>query len=262
MNQTGPPPLALLAAEGSRATAELGLYLAARPVLAHAPRGDGHPVLVLPGLGAGDLSTRVLRRYLRTRGYYVHGWRLGRNVGPTQQISDGLTALLDRLTEQHGQAVSVVGWSLGGIYARLLAQQNPTQVRQVITLGSPFQLTAATPTRAKWLFNRYSHLHVTQPVSTDATYSQPLSVPATSVYSRTDGVVSWRSCLDVDGPRSENVEVIGSHCGLGHHPAVLWLVADRLAQPEGAWGRFTACSMAAPLFASRDGAHPNGDVAA
>jgi len=144
----------------------------------------------------------------------------------------------------------------------LLAQQNPTQVRQVITLGSPFQLTAATPTRAKWLFNRYSHLHVTQPVSTDATYSQPLSVPATSVYSRTDGVVSWRSCLDVDGPRSENVEVIGSHCGLGHHPAVLWVVADRLAQPEGAWGRFTACSMAAPLFASRDGVHPNGDVAA
>lgn len=262
MNQTGPPPLALLAAEGSRATAEFGLYLAARPVLAHAPRGDGHPVLVLPGLGAGDPSTWVLRRFLRARGYYVHGWRLGRNVGPTRRIADGLTALLDRLAEQHGQAVSIVGWSLGGIYARLLAQRSPAQVRQVITLGSPFRLTAATPTRAQWLFNRYSHLHVTQPVSADRTYSEPLSMPATSVYSRTDGVVSWRSCLDVDGPLSENIAVIGSHCGLGHHPAVLWMLADRLAQPQGDWRRFSACAMAAPLFAFRDGANPNGHAAA
>ncbi len=91
MSRSGAPPLGLLAAEGSRAAAELGLYLAARPALACAPRGDGHPVLVLPGLGAGDLSTRVLRRYVRTRGYHVHRWRLGRNVGPTQQIVDGLT---------------------------------------------------------------------------------------------------------------------------------------------------------------------------
>ena len=253
MSRSGAPPLGLLAAEGSRAAAELGLYLAARPALACAPRGDGHPVLVLSGLGAGDLSTRVLRRYLRTRGYHVHRWRLGRNVGPTQQIVDGLTERSQRVAEQHGRAVSIVGWSLGGIYARRLAQESPEQVRQVITLGSPFQLTAATPTRARWLFNRYSHLHVTPPVSTNPTYSEPLSVPATSVYSRTDGVVSWRSCADVVGPSSENVEVIGSHCGLGHHPAVLWVVADRLAQPEGRWTRFAPCVMAAPLFAAGAG---------
>lgn len=253
MVESGPPRLGLLAAEGSRAAAELGLCLAARPLLAHAPVGDGHPVLVLPGLGGDDRSTRILRRYLRTRAYHAHGWRLGRNIGPTQQVADGLSARLERLGEQHGRTVSIVGWSLGGIYARLLAQQSPTLVRQVITLGSPFQLSAATPTRAKWLFDRYSHLHVTPPVSTDPTYSDPLSVPATSVYSRTDGIVSWRSCLDVDGPLSQNIEVIGSHCGLGHHPAVLWLLADRLAQPEGSWSRFTARTMAAPLFASRAG---------
>jgi pimeloyl-ACP methyl ester carboxylesterase len=169
-------------------------------------------VLVLPGLMASDLSTRVLRTWLSRLGYPVVGWALGRNRGPTQQVVDELPRLLDRLARDHGAPVSVVGWSLGGIYARRLAVRAPPQVRQVISLGSPFSLTGSL--------------------------ARPLPVPSTAVYSRWDGVVDWRACRQEPGPTSENVAVRASHLGMGHDPAVLWVVADRLAQPRDAWRPF------------------------
>jgi hypothetical protein len=205
-----------------RAVPEFGAFLATSPVLALAARGDGHPVLVLPGLGGDDRSTTLLRGYLRYLGYHVHGWRLGTNQGPNERTTSGLAARLDGLSERHGQPISLVGWSLGGVYARALARRSPRSVRVVVTLGSPLR---------------------------DSSLSRgALRVPATSIYSRTDAVVPYQYSLDDPGPQRENVEVRGSHLGLGHNPAVLWVVADRLAQPVGAWAPFRPPVMLRRLF--------------
>jgi pimeloyl-ACP methyl ester carboxylesterase len=206
---------ALLAVtEPARTLATAGGMAALPPLLRWAPRGEPHPVLVLPGLMASDLSTRVLRAWLSRLDYPVVGWELGRNRGPSQEVVDELPRLVDRLARQHGTTVSIVGWSLGGIYARRLARKAPRQVRQVISLGSPIALA-----------DRGSR-------------PRALPVPSTAVYSKWDGVVDWRACRQRPGPRSENVAVRASHLGMGHDPAVLWVVADRLAQPRDGWRPF------------------------
>src|SRR5262245_21336563 len=133
-----PPPSPMLLALEGRAWLELAALVPALPALAQAPRGDGHPVLVLPGFLADDLSTRALRWFLRDRGYHAHGWRLGRNVGPNAETVACLVARLATLADRHGRTVSLIGWSLGGIYARELARGFPDKVRLVITLASPF----------------------------------------------------------------------------------------------------------------------------
>jgi pimeloyl-ACP methyl ester carboxylesterase len=132
-----PPSRTLMFLEG-RAVNEFGAFLGALPLLSLAPRGDGHPVLVLPGLIASDMSTRPLRSFLRNRGYAVRGWEQGRNLGLRPGVQDGLTDLLEEMNDTHGRKVSLVGWSLGGLYARQLAKMMPERVRSVITLGSPF----------------------------------------------------------------------------------------------------------------------------
>jgi hypothetical protein len=230
----------------SRSVLELGAFAATAPALQLTPRGDGHPVLVLPGLAATDESTRPLRWFLRTRGYHTHGWRLGRNTGPTARIRSGLGDRVRAIAEQHGRRISLVGWSLGGIYAREIARTAPDAVRQVITLGSPFRsVDADVPLHDTPGDPDHGH-RVRQDVG--RTTGKPLSVPTTAVYTRTDGVVPWQLCVERPGPRRESVEVHGSHIGLGHNPAVLLVVADRLAQREGTWAPFTPAPGLAALF--------------
>jgi len=162
---------------------------------------------------------------------------LGRNLGPTDHILDGMDALVERLAER-GHRASIVGWSLGGIFARVLGRTHPTAIRSVITLGSPFQLSARDrdQTHASDAYEALSALHSVraQQLATDEARS-PLAVPTTNIFSRTDGVVPWRSCIDTHGDQCENIEVPGSHSGLGHNPIALAVIADRLAQPEGEW---------------------------
>jgi pimeloyl-ACP methyl ester carboxylesterase len=221
----------------ARALAEYGLHVATGPLQAALPRGSG-PVLVLPGLLASDASTRPLRRALRRLGHRVHGWRLGVNVGPTRRCVAGLRDRLADLADRHGAPVTLIGWSLGGVFARDLARRTPGSVRQVVTLGSPIRLECASQTRAGSAYDRYAHLHVERWDLPLERGCEPLPVPSTSIYSRCDGIVSWRACLDGPSERAENVAVLASHFGMGHHPAVLWAVADRLAQPEGRWRPF------------------------
>src|SRR5246127_5461112 len=139
--QPSAPPLPLYLSDPLRATIEFGLLLGALPLSRVLPIGDGHPVLVLPGLMAADDSTWPLRRILRRLGYRVHGWRLGRNLGPTAVAVTGMRDRLDDLHSRYDARVTLIGWSLGGIYARALARNFPSMVRTVITLGSPFRLT-------------------------------------------------------------------------------------------------------------------------
>jgi pimeloyl-ACP methyl ester carboxylesterase len=242
------PALPLYLSEPGRAVADYGLYLAARPFAPRLPRGDGHPVLVIPGLLADDYSTGALRGTLRRLGYQTHGWGLGRNIGPTAVCVTGLKDKLAELTDRYEQPVSLIGWSLGGIFARDLARRFPESVRQVITLGSPFRLVRYSQSRASRVFEHYSHLHVEQrtlPLEPD---NVPMPVPATSIYSHYDGIVHWQTCLDTPGERCENIAVMASHLGLGHHPASLWAIADRLAQPEGVWRPFKAPLFLRPAF--------------
>jgi pimeloyl-ACP methyl ester carboxylesterase len=253
VSQIGAPSRALLFTEPGRATAEFGSFLMSAPLLRRAPRGDGHTVLVLPGFLADDRSTIVLRNFLGSLGYKACAWELGRNLGPTPEILDGMERRLLRLADSAGTPVSIVGWSLGGMFARGLGRDHPEPVRQIVTLGSPFRSDAPIRSHAARSFERLAHFHVPHTELPAAeTDQEPLRMPVTAVYTKGDGVVAWRSCLQDKGHQRENIEVIGSHCGLGHNPMAMWVVADRLAQPAGTWTPFTP-----PLFARRLFPTPN-----
>jgi hypothetical protein len=233
------PALHWYLTEPTRSVVDLGQLATARSVLRTAPPGDGHPVLVLPGLLASDASTASLRWFLGRLGYPAHRWNLGRNIGPTRIAVDGIRLRLRDLAGRHGQAVSLIGWSLGGIYARELAREMPHLVRDVITLGSPYRLSVPAETRAHRVFKLLSHLHVPESELPPPEHTRPpLLVPVTSVYSEHDGIVPWQACVEAPGPLRQNVAVTGSHLGYGHNPAVLWLAADRLALAPGRWRPF------------------------
>jgi pimeloyl-ACP methyl ester carboxylesterase len=233
------PPSKLLMLTEWRALGELALGLASLPALAAAPKGDGHTVLVLPGFLTSDSSTEFLRRTLRGLGLNAVGWELGRNLGGLYGMRQKLRDKVAALARDHGGKISLVGWSLGGVYARDLALSLPEIVRDVITLGSPFSgdLRANNVGR---LYDVVSGESVDDAQADDvAALAGDLPVPATSIYSRTDGIVHWRTSQVKAHQTAENIEVIGaSHLGLGVNPAVIWAVADRLSQAEGSFVPF------------------------
>ena len=246
-----------------RAISELAAYFSAYPLLRLAPRGDGHPVLVLPGLGASDGSTRPLRSYLKAQGYQAHGWKLGPNHGPRPGAEAKMEARLAELAERHQRKVSLIGWSLGGIFARELARRAPEQVRSVITLGSPF--AGAPKASNAWRFYERVSGRAVDDWAQRERMRLPPPVPSTAIFSRSDGIVAWQGCLEQEGPMSENIEVEGSHCGLGHNPAVLYAIADRLAHAEGAWRPFDRSGLRGLIYrdprreSPPDTAAPHGD---
>ncbi len=243
-----PPNRLLLLLEG-RAIPELFGFAASLPTLtALAARGDGQPVLVLPGLITSDRATVALRQFLCSKGFSAYGWEMGRNFGPLPGVEQGLTARVDELYEKYGQKVSLVGWSLGGIYARQLGKIMPEKIRQVISLGSPFR---GDP-RAT---NAWRVYQMTSGESVDegekhlgGAIAKAPPVPTTAIYSKTDGICAWQNCIEQDTDLTENIEVKASHCGLGHHPAAVYAIADRLAQPEGEWKRFDRTGIRAAVY--------------
>lgn len=233
------PPSRLLFALELRALPELGGFVASLPLLtALAPRGDGHPVLVLPGLVTSDRSTVALRGFLKSKGYASYGWDLGRNYGPLPGVESKMIDRLKALADKHGRKVSLVGWSLGGIYARQLAKMLPDEVRLVITLGSPFNGDPRA-TNA-WRLYEFTSGHKVDDREghMGGAISESPPVPTTAIYSRTDGICASQACMENELPHTESIEVEASHCGLGHHPAAVYAIADRLAQREGEWKPF------------------------
>jgi len=255
--QDGPgasaPSAGLFLTEPARGLLDLAALLVAAPWLATAPRGDGHGVLVLPGLLASDTSTFPLRRYLGWLGYDVRGWDLGRNRGPTEEVLSGLPRALLAQARRTGRPVSLIGWSLGGVYARELARRQAKHIRQVITLGSPFALTdSRRQSRAHGPYQRLSHLHAEGArLPTPEQRARPIGVPSTSVYSRLDGIVSWQACVEPETERHQNVEVRCSHLGFGVDPATLWLIADRLDAPPSHHHPFRPPPLLRPFYPDR-----------
>ena len=234
------PSRGLFVMEPMRAAQELMQRGLASRTLRKAPRGDGHPVMVLPGFTGSDASTRVMRAFLRGLGYYVHAWRLGRNWGPTDYILDGIAERFATLSNEHHRKLTLIGHSLGGVFARELARRAPDRVRQVVTLGSPVRWRAGQTSNVEPLYRslRGRHSERVRGVRAADLPHIPDSVPLTAIVTRSDGVVGWDSCTVEPGRARECIEVRGSHTGLIHNPAAMLIVADRLAQPEGRWKPF------------------------
>jgi pimeloyl-ACP methyl ester carboxylesterase len=243
-------------AEGPRALAELAGLIPAAPLLLNSPRGDSHHVLVMPGFGASDLSTAVLRRYLCNLGYRTHRWNLGRNLGPA--MPDLASRLSDRLLEVYeksaGQSVSIVGWSLGGVYARILAHQHPDKIRNVITLGSPF---GGHP-RSTSSYPRAERMGGTAMIGSTAERLRVLAgdplpgVPSSAIFSKTDAVVPWQIAIQTPSSIADNIEVYAGHIALGFSSAVLYATAEKLAHPAGEWQPFVRSGWKSMIYGPAD----------
>jgi len=246
--EAGEPSPLLGLLEGPRFFAELQALLLTAPWLLSAPRGSGQPVLVVPGLSANDTSTWLMRSYLRRLGFAVSGWNLGFNRGLKRLGGlDSLAARVSELADEHGGPVSLVGFSLGGVQARRLALKQPEAIARVITLASPIArderasvYLRSLPWRVYENVNgRITDREVVRRWVDDASATLPMH--AVALYSRSDGVVSARLAGDLDGgepPGLERIEVVGSHYGMLVNPAVLYALADRLAEPADGWQPF------------------------
>lgn len=236
------PARILLALEFPRVVGEYGasrlldLVVGSRPAR---PPEEQRPVLVLPGFMADDRFTSRLRDHLRRRGYVVHGWRNGRNIGLTDRKIDGLVERFESLRDRYDQPISVVGWSFGGLLARWLAHTYPDDVRQIICLGSPWRADGER-TRATAMFERSREKNGisdrARPM-VDLARREPAPVPTTAIWSPTDGIVPWRGCRVTEStePPNENIAILSSHCGMVANPLVLAAIVDRLGQDPADW---------------------------
>jgi len=231
-----------------RALIEVATLPYSLPWLMSAPRGDGHPVLLLPGFMAEEGTLAPLRWVLSYLGHDVQSWGFGRNVGFQRRHADALEQKIRYLHHASGRKVSLVGWSLGGVFGLYGAHRAPECVRQLVTLGSPVSIDVAagnqSPALLKTLYRMVAHplgptAHTMQPRVKKLRQRIAPPVPTSCLYSTTDGVVpAQEATIDGDPSMHENIRVFGSHTGLGFNPMVLAIVADRLAQPEGQWKPF------------------------
>lgn len=233
------PSLAMLGAEPFRAAMEF-----AWQGFAHtdaATTGDGHPVVIFPGLGADGHSVATLRGHCRSLGYDAFDWGQGFNTGPQGDLDAWLHTLkvqVADLLEGHSQPATLIGWSLGGLYAREIGKLMAPRIRQVITIGTPFN-TETDHTNVSGFFGLMSGRTAVMDPALSLRLRTPPPLRTTSIYSRSDGVVAWQTCCH--HKRSslvQDVEVEGSHFGLGWNREVLAVVADRLGQQPGPWRRY------------------------
>ncbi len=235
-----PPHWLWMLAEG-RAVYEFGSFMLARPLLRRLPRGDGHPVVVFPGFLATDGTTAPLRGLLDDLGYDSYAWGMGRNMRFNEEREEEMLGLLDAIFDtHHGDKVSLVGWSLGGVFARELAKVRPEKVRCVVSLGSPIHLPHEH-SHARHIYEQVNGPLDPREHERMAKLNVPPPVPTTSIYSKTDGIVSWRGSVQdphMENPNTENIEIPASHFGLGFNPFTMIAIADRLAQDPENWSPF------------------------
>jgi pimeloyl-ACP methyl ester carboxylesterase len=248
------PALVNLVTEIPRALLDMSALSLAWPMLRRLSRGDGHTVMLLPGFMASDQSTRLMRRYLRRMGYSPVGWELGRNMGHFDIMASRLPEAFLELSEKTGEKISLVGQSLGGVFARELARLYPDRVRQVISLGSPIRMdkSDAVASIVARMFEQATGM--TPEAMRDALEffdeSESPPVPMTAIYSKCDGVVHWEGCMEkFEDKITQNIQVTGSHCGMGFNPSIYHIIADRLAQPEDGWEKYQRSAALSAVYA-------------
>jgi len=224
------PSLFLLALE-SRVGLEIAAHLAFTPYYKTLPSGNGRTVLVIPGFGSNDSGTALLRQFLKRKNYHAVGWGLGTNNGSSKRIREALFNMVANLHNSSDEKVTIIGWSLGGLYARELGRKFPDHVHSVITLGTPFtgDPDANNVSRIVNFFSKKTE--VPKVTSTDAfrEKSKPLPVPSTAIFSKTDGIVAWQCSLEQEAVNTQNIAVISSHLGLPFNPLVMRAIAKTLA---------------------------------
>ncbi len=244
-----------------RAMYEGAALIPAAPWLARQPKGHGQPVMVLPAFTGNDNSTNVLRSYISRLGYASYPWGLGRNLGMRDELYQKLQHQLVALADKHGEKVRLIGWSLGGLFARKFANHRPDYVESVITLGSPFQMPGASQDRGSigGLYDRLNQNGFEELTRGRSSWQTTPPMPSTAIYSKYDGVTGWRQCVDeIADDLTENIGVKGSHTGLVLNPFVCYLVADRLAQRGESWAPFTFQNWRRVVYSHTDG--PEGKV--
>lgn len=241
-NNISRPPLYLAGLEGWRSFFSATNLATEKKYLKSLPKGDGHPVMVLPGFMAGDFSTVFIRYFLTHWGYAAQPWNLGLNLGLNKyrDVEKRMAKELEKHYIAYGQKVSLIGWSLGGTFARELARQHPQWVRCVICLGSPIgkDISGALTAGIYQLIsgNRFSDPEFRQKIA-DA--SQPVpKIPCTAIFSKSDGIVNWKIAQEKESLIAENIEVKSAHTGLGMNASVMYLLNNRLRQIEGNWQKF------------------------
>ncbi|NKF22331.1 esterase/lipase family protein [Solimonas marina] len=227
------PSPRLLLLEGRAAVERARFTLQRRRLLRELPRGDGQPVMIIPGFSTSDATIAPLLSLLNDLGFHAQGWGQGRNMGMRGPVKAALAARLSEMAAAHGP-ITLVGWSLGGVFAREMARHQPQTVRRVITLGSPINghPDANNMVLAFRLTNR-GKAQKTDVEGFKRRIEAPL-VPCTAVHTRSDGIVAWQACLEEPAPNTENLEVRGTHFGLPYNGEVARLIAERLARPD--WG--------------------------
>lgn len=242
------PSLFWTLTEGGRASVEMTSFIIMRRLLRRLPKGDGHAIIFFPGFMASDASTRPMRKLFTRLGYETYGWGLGRNLVFNDIRETMMSNLLKEVYEKHGRKVSLVGWSLGGIFVREVAKSNPNMVRSVITLGSPIS-GDLDHSNARRLYEAFNGKPDTSMKDRLATISEAPPVPTSSIYTKTDGIVAWKGSIQRPGKgQTENICVPASHIGLGINPLVMYALADRLAQTEGDWSPFEVDGFKRHLF--------------
>jgi len=226
---TAAPPSRLSTMLEVRAPLEWASLLLSAPTLKSAPRGDGRPVILIPGYRANEKSMRPLGRYLGYLGYKVYDWELGRNRGDVETYIRHVGAQSQRISGDLGGArVTLIGWSLGGVVAREVARQYEPAVREVITMGTPV-IGGPKYTVVASRFAEIENLDLDRfEEEVHKRNSIGIKQPVTAIYSKSDGVVGWQACIDVYNEHARNVEVSGSHFGLGANSRVWRLIADTL----------------------------------
>ena len=207
---------------------EFARLMAAAPSLVRQQRGAGEPVIVLPGLGASNISTAVMRSYLSWLGYNVQGWNLGRNNG---NVGAMVPLVADQIRQTHRQTaskVNVIGWSLGGVIAREVARDYPIAVSQIITMGSPLVGGPKYTTFGRFYEDNGADLDAIEARIAERE-RRPITVPVTSIYSKRDGIVGWQASIDKTNAQAEHFEVGATHLGLGISPDVFKILARKLA---------------------------------
>jgi len=250
---------------------EMALLPASLPLLMAAPQGDGHPVVLVPGFMAGESTLLALKLLLQNKGYDVHTWGLGRNVGFRGKHANALPQKIRYLHHTTGRKVSLVGWSLGGVFSFYGAETTQDCVRSIITLGSPVSVDMMgnqSPPALKAMYRLVSHrlgasAHLMQPRAKAMREHRRLPIPTSCLYSLSDGVVPpQEATIDGDPALHENIQVPGSHVGLGFNGIVMAIVADRLAQPEGDWKPFAPQGLLGRVYRATNSARPSAEISA